>query len=44
MVDPAKGAKHPETCEKHGGAHKTMRGVRNLQNKKWNVLLTHHFS
>ena len=32
-----KSAKHPKTCEKHGGPRKTARGVRTLLNKKHNV-------
>ena len=34
MIDPAKVRSNPKTCEKHGGAHKTVRGVRKLLNKK----------
>jgi len=37
MVDPAKSAKHPEPCEKHGGARKTTQGVNTLQIKKRNI-------
>ena len=32
-----KSAKHPTTCEKHGGMRRTVRGVRKLQNKKKSV-------
>ena len=32
-----KSAKHPETCEKHGGTRKTVQGVWKLLNKKQNV-------
>ena len=30
-------AKHQETCEKHGGAHKAVQGVEKLENEKQNV-------